>query len=372
MASFLGHVSLKIGYYLVHNHTGLSYFKLVITLGIKKQRTALFLLNVGGLLMSKTYASSRYCSLLSLVETEEAIRKLKDFFVMNLSQSLNIMKVSAPIMVKSGNGINDNLNGIERVVSFDALDSDSSIEIVQSLAKWKRMAVTRYGFQNDEGLYTDMNAIRRDETLDNTHSLYVDQWDWEKVISEGQRNEQKLKEEVQKIYESIKITEQYMFGLYPKLTPTLPNNIAFITAQELEQLYPQISPKEREDEIARKYGAVFIMGIGGDLPSGEKHDGRSPDYDDWTLNGDIILWNPVLERAFEVSSMGIRVDRHALLKQLKESNCEERKSLDYHKAILNEELPSTIGGGIGQSRLCMFLLKKFILARCKLLFGVNK
>lgn len=308
--------------------------------------------------MSKMYVSSSYCSLLSLLETEKAIRELKDFFIMNLSQSLNIMKVSAPIVVKAGNGINDNLNGIERVVSFDALDSDCNIEIVQSLAKWKRMAVGRYDFQPDEGLYTDMNAIRRDETLDNTHSLYVDQWDWEKVISEEQRNDQKLKEEVQKIYQSIKETEHYIYSLYPQLTPTLPNNIVFITAQELEHLYPQISPKEREDEIARKYGAVFIMGIGGDLLSGEKHDGRSPDYDDWTLNGDIILWNPALERAFEVSSMGIRVDRDALINQLKASNCEERKSLDYHKAILNGKLPSTIGGGIGQSRLCMFLLKK--------------
>ena len=310
--------------------------------------------------MSKTFISLKdYKKILNLIETEKAIKKLKDHFEMYLSESLNLIKITAPLMVREGRGINDNLNGVERIVSFDAADfGKSRIEIVQSLAKWKRVAIGRYGFKVGEGLYTNMNAIRRDERLDHLHSLYVDQWDWEKAISQEERNEGMLKQEVNKIYGVIKQTELYMYEQYSELQPTLPNEIVFITTQELEQHYPHLSPKERENEIAKEQGAVFIMEIGGTLPSGEKHDGRSPDYDDWTLNGDIILWNPILNSAFEVSSMGIRVDRKALLRQLRASNCEERKALEYHQAILNGKLPFTIGGGIGQSRLCMFLLKK--------------
>ncbi|OLS36839.1 aspartate--ammonia ligase [Bacillus sp. MRMR6] len=300
-----------------------------------------------------------YQSTLTLIQTEMAIKQVKDHFEDKLSKMLNLVRVSAPIMLASGNGVNDNLNGVERMITFDALDIKSTnIEIVQSLAKWKRMALARYGFSTGEGLYTDMNAIRRDEVLDNLHSLYVDQWDWEKVITNEQRNEETLKFEVLKIYQTIKNTEKFLHQLYPVLKPILPEKIHFITTQELESLYPTLSPKEREDQIAKKHGAVFVTQIGGKLLSGEKHDGRSPDYDDWTLNGDIIFWYPVLERAFEVSSMGIRVDKKALLRQLKASKNEDRKVLEYHQAIINEELPYTIGGGIGQSRLCMFLLRK--------------
>lgn len=310
--------------------------------------------------MSKTFISPQnYKQILNLIETEKAIKKLKDYFEMCLSESLNLIKVSAPLLVKEGLGINDNLNGTERIVSFDALDfEDGKLEVVQSLAKWKRVAISRYSCKVGEGLYTNMNAIRRDEQLDHLHSFYVDQWDWEKVIAGNQRNKETLKQEVRKIYRAIKQTELYIHGLYPELQPTLPNELIFITAQELEEQYPDLTPKERENEIAKENGAVFIMEIGGALLSGEKHDGRSPDYDDWSLNGDIILWNPILKSAFEISSMGIRVDRKALLNQLRASNCEERKTLKYHQAILNQKLPFTIGGGIGQSRLCMFLLKK--------------
>lgn len=296
---------------------------------------------------------------LNLLETEMAIKQIKDYFESKLLGMLNLRKVSAPILLKSGSGINDNLNGVERIVSFDALDvKDASIEIVQSLAKWKRMALARYGFSNGEGLYTDMKAVRRDEVLDNLHSMFVDQWDWEKVISFKERNLTTLKAEVKKIYHLLKITENYLYSIYPQLEPILPETITFITTQELENKYPHLTPKEREDEIAKEFGAVFIMKIGGELLSGERHDGRSPDYDDWSLNGDIILWYPLLEKSIEISSMGIRVDEKALLKQLKISKNEDRIALDYHQAILNKELPYTIGGGIGQSRLNMFLLKK--------------
>jgi len=296
---------------------------------------------------------------LNFIQTEAAIKQVKDFFESEISANLNLKRVSAPILLKAGNGINDNLNGVERIVSFDAMDiKHSSIEVVQSLAKWKRMALDRYGFLPGEGLYTDMNAIRRDEVLDNVHSMYVDQWDWEKVITYKERTLTTLQSEVIKIYRSLKSTEQYLCSLYPQIKPILPEDIKFITTQELEDHYPNLTPKEREDEIAKEFGAVFIMKIGGNLVSGERHDGRSPDYDDWNLNGDIILWYPLLERAFEISSMGIRVDEFALLNQLKESNNENRIQLKYHQAILNKELPYTIGGGIGQSRLCMFLLRK--------------
>jgi aspartate--ammonia ligase len=300
-----------------------------------------------------------YRSTLDFIQTEMAIKQVKDHFERNLSGVLNLIRVSAPILLKSGSGINDNLNGVERIVSFDALDiKHSTIEVVQSLAKWKRVALGRYGFTVGEGLYTDMNAIRRDEILDNLHSMYVDQWDWEKIITYKQRNQRTLKSEVLKIYQALKSTEHYLYKLYPQLVPTLPEDIHFITTQELEDRFPDLTLKQREDEIAKEFGAVFIMKIGGKLLSGEKHDGRSPDYDDWNLNGDIVLWYPILERSFEVSSMGIRVDAKSLVYQLKESHDEDRKQLEYHQAILNKELPYTIGGGIGQSRLCMFLLKK--------------
>ncbi|WP_045521891.1 aspartate--ammonia ligase [Neobacillus niacini] len=300
-----------------------------------------------------------YTSKLDLLQTEVAIKKTKDFFESSLAEMLNLTRVSAPILLKSGKGLNDDLNGVERMVSFEALDiKNTNIEIVQSLAKWKRMALARYGFPLGEGLYTDMNAIRRDEVLDHLHSIYVDQWDWEKIISKELRNLETLKSEVQKIYQVFKNTENHLNELYPVLEPVLPKEIHFITTQELETKYPELSAKEREDRIAKEYGAVFIMQIGVQLLSGEKHDGRSPDYDDWTLNGDIIFWYPALEQSIEVSSMGIRVDEEALKNQLKISENEDRMSLEYHQAILNQELPYTIGGGIGQSRICMFFLQK--------------
>jgi aspartate--ammonia ligase len=310
--------------------------------------------------MAKSLSTQNvYTSKLALLQTEVAIKKTKDYFESSLADALNLTRVSAPILLKSGKGLNDDLNGVERMVSFEALDiKNANIEIVQSLAKWKRMALARYGFNLEAGLYTDMNAIRRDEVLDHLHSIYVDQWDWEKIITREQRNLQTLKNEVQKIYQVFKNTENYLYELYPVLEPVLPEEIHFITTQELETKYPNLTPKEREDSIAKEFGAVFIMQIGGELQSGEKHDGRSPDYDDWTLNGDIIFWYPLLEQSVEVSSMGIRVDEEALKKQLKISKMEERMSLEYHQAILNRELPYTIGGGIGQSRICMFFLKK--------------
>jgi aspartate--ammonia ligase len=310
--------------------------------------------------MAKSLSTQNvYTSKLALLQTEVAIKKTKDYFESSLAEALNLTRVSAPILLKSGKGLNDDLNGVERMVSFEALDiKNANIEIVQSLAKWKRMALARYGFDLEAGLYTHMNAIRRDEVLDHLHSIYVDQWDWEKIITKEQRNLQTLKNEVQKIYQVFKNTEEYLYELYPVLEPVLPEKIHFITTQELETKYPNLTPKEREDSIAKEFGAVFIMQIGGELQSGEKHDGRSPDYDDWTLNGDIIFWYPPLEQSVEVSSMGIRVDEEALKKQLKISNTEDRMSLEYHQAILNRELPYTIGGGIGQSRICMFFLKK--------------
>lgn len=300
-----------------------------------------------------------YESKLSLLQTEIAIKQTKDFFETELSKALSLTRVSAPLFVKAGKGINDNLNGSERIVSFKALEIETNqLEFVQSLAKWKRTALQKYGFNSGQGLCTDMKAIRRDEELDNLHSLYVEQWDWEKVINLEQRNNNTLISEVKKIYKVIKDTETYLFEQYPVLKPILPEEIQFITTQELENLYPTLIPKEREDKIAKQYGAVFIMQIGGELRSGEKHDGRSPDYDDWTLNGDIVLWYPTLKCSFEISSMGIRVDSKTLLHQLSLSGTEDRKELDYHQSILKNELPYSMGGGIGQSRLCMFLLKK--------------
>ncbi|OPJ55965.1 aspartate--ammonia ligase [Alkalithermobacter paradoxus] len=300
-----------------------------------------------------------YKSKLDLKETEIAIKHIKDFFESSLSKELNLIRVSAPLFVEPETGLNDNLSGIETAVTFEVKGIDNrKAEIVHSLAKWKRMALYRYGFSVGEGIYTDMNAIRRQEDLGNLHSIYVDQWDWEKIISKEDRNEETLKSIVSKIYKVFKDTEEYVNKLYPHIDKYLPDEIFFITSQELEDMYPSLTAKEREDEIAKEKGAVFIMQIGDILKSGYKHDGRSPDYDDWRLNGDILFWNPVLERAIELSSMGIRVDKEALQRQLALSGCEERKELSYHKMLLEEKLPFTIGGGIGQSRMCMFFLKK--------------
>jgi aspartate--ammonia ligase len=300
-----------------------------------------------------------YAPVLNLVETEKAIKCVKECFEKELSEKLNLTKVSAPLLLESGTGINDNLNGIERMALIEAKDLvDCPVEIVQSLAKWKRMVLTRYGFAEGEGLYTDMRAVRRDEDLDSLHSIYIDQWDWEKVIPRNKRNRQTLKAEVLCIYESIKETEKHLFRSYSQLVPVLPEKLSFITSQELEDKYPELPAKQREDKIAESLGAVFIMNIGGPLLSGSKHDGRSPDYDDWNLNGDLILWYAPLNRSIEISSMGIRVDEKSLRSQLKESGDEDRLKLPFHKALIDGKLPFTIGGGIGQSRLCMFLLKK--------------
>ena len=300
-----------------------------------------------------------YESPIDLMESQRAIKKIKDYFQQELAYGLNLRRVSAPLFVDPKTGLNDNLNGVERRVSFTLKDIDElEVEVVQSLAKWKRMALGQYGIEPGHGIYTDMNAIRRDEDLDNLHSVYVDQWDWEKVITKEQRNEAYLKETVTTIYNAVKNLGDYVNRLYRNIQTEIPNEIFFITTQELEDMYPDKTPKEREDAITKEHGAVFIMKIGGQLASGQKHDGRSPDYDDWELNGDIILWNEVLDRAFEISSMGIRVDADAMKRQLELAGCPERAELPFQKAILNDELPYTIGGGIGQSRLCMYFLRK--------------
>lgn len=300
-----------------------------------------------------------YKSSLGLKETEIAIKKVKDYFEKSLSEALSLTRVSAPLFVQNGTGINDALNGTERAVSFDMKAiPDSSIEIVHSLAKWKRLALHRYGFEVGEGLYTDMNAIRRDEDLDNLHSIYVDQWDWEKILTKADRNLDTLKTIVKSLYKVFKDTENYVASVYPEIVKILPEDIFFITTQELEDRFPDLTAKEREDAICKEKKAVFIMKIGGALKSGEKHDGRSPDYDDWNLNGDILFYYPILDRAFELSSMGIRVDETALKEQLKIAGCEERAELEFHKLLLEGKLPYTVGGGIGQSRICMFFLRK--------------
>lgn len=303
------------------------------------------------------YIPEGYEPHLNLRETEIAIKKVKDFFERDLAIELNLTRVSAPLFVDRESGLNDNLSGKERPVSFDVF-SGKNFEIVHSLAKWKRYALNMYGFEKGEGLYTDMNAIRRDEDTDNIHSIFVDQWDWEKIIAKEDRTEKYLKKTVKLIYSALRHTEYYISKEYNFLGTQLPEKITFITSSELEERYPDKSRKEREYLAAKEYGAIFLMQIGGKLKDGAPHDGRAPDYDDWTLNGDIIVYYGVLDIALELSSMGIRVDEEAMEKQLKESGCEDRKSLPFHKALLAGELPYTIGGGIGQSRMCLFSLRK--------------
>ena len=302
---------------------------------------------------------SNYHASLSLHDTQIAIKTVKDFFQTRLSGALDLQRVSAPLFVDPKSGMNDNLNGWERPVSFDIREQNGRVaEVVQSLAKWKRYALGNYEFNVGEGLYTDMNAIRRDEDTDNIHSIFVDQWDWEKVIRREDRNMYFLKDTVRDVYQVLRKTEKYMSIQYDYIHEILPEEIFFISSQELEDQYPTLTPKEREERITREKGAVFIMGIGDKLKSGKPHDGRSPDYDDWSLNGDILVWYPVLDIALELSSMGIRVDAEALRTQLEKAGCPERASLPFQKAILEDALPLSIGGGIGQSRICMFFLRK--------------
>ena len=318
--------------------------------------------------MSKLIKPKDYQALLDLRQTEQGIKLIKEFFQLNLSTELRLRRVTAPLFVLKGLGINDDLNGVERPVTVPIKDlGDARAEVVHSLAKWKRLTLAEYHVESGFGVYTDMNAIRADEELDNLHSLYVDQWDWEAVITREQRTLAFLKSVVERIYAAILRTEYLVCETYPQIKPFLPEKIHFIHSEELLQMYPDKSPKEREDAICEKYGAVFIIGIGGKLSNGEKHDGRAPDYDDWStvaengkpgLNGDILIWYPILGRSFELSSMGIRVDKESLLKQLALENKEERKTLYFHERLLNDQLPLSIGGGIGQSRLCMVLLHK--------------
>ncbi len=299
-----------------------------------------------------------YLNKLDIKETELAIKIVKDTFERELAQNLRLQRVSAPLFVRPETGLNDDLNGVERPVQFDIADLGADVQIVHSLAKWKRLALQRYGFAPDTGLYTDMNAIRRDEELDNLHSVYVDQWDWEMVITDAERTLDTLKATVRKILFALRCTQDTLHQKFSFLRKVIPEDIYFITSQELEDRFPLLTPKQREDAIAKQYGAVCIMQIGGKLKSGQKHDGRAPDYDDWQLNGDILIWYPVLDRAIEISSMGIRVNAESLTRQLKEACCEDRCSLPFHKMLLDGRLPLTMGGGIGQSRICMLLLEK--------------
>jgi aspartate--ammonia ligase len=318
--------------------------------------------------MSYLFKPKNYNPILNLQQTELGITKIKDFFQSNLSAELRLRRVTAPLFVLRGTGINDDLNGVERAVNFPIKDmGDVRAEVVHSLAKWKRVTLADYGIENGYGIYTDMNAIRADEELGNLHSLYVDQWDWERVMSAEERNIDFLKDIVNRIYSTLLRTEYLVSESFPQIKPCLPAEITFIHAEELRKLYPDLSTKEREFQVAKQYKAVFIIGIGGPLGDGQKHDGRAPDYDDWTtpgenglagLNGDIILWNPVLELPFEISSMGIRVDKDALLRQLEMEGKLERLDMYFHKRLVEGTLPLSIGGGIGQSRLCMFYLRK--------------
>ena len=299
-----------------------------------------------------------YKSKLSQRETQYAIKTVKDTFQLKLSKALNLDRVTAPIMVTKESGINDDLNGVERKVHFTMKNIGGEAEVVQSLAKWKRMALYRYGYEHGEGIYTDMNAIRRDDDTDNLHSLFVDQWDWCRVITKEERNVGFLKEIVKKIVKAIVETNDVVKEKYPMLGFEMSESVTFITTQELEDMYPALTPHERENAFVKEHGTVFLMQIGSRLKSGEKHDGRAPDYDDWALNGDILTWNSVLDCAFEISSMGIRVDSESLHRQLEIEGCTERERFPFHKMILDGTLPLTIGGGIGQSRLCMLLLEK--------------
>ena len=318
--------------------------------------------------MSKLIKPTEYKALLDTKQTEQGIKLIKEFFQQNLSTELRLRRVTAPLFVLKGLGINDDLNGVERAVTFPVKDlNDAKAEVVHSLAKWKRLTLAEYEIEPGYGIYTDMNAIRADEELDNLHSLYVDQWDWEAVITKEQRTVSYLKHIVERIYAAIRRTEYLACETYQQLRPFLPEKITFVHSEELFAMYPDLTPKEREDRICREYGAVFVIGIGGKLADGKKHDGRAPDYDDWStmaedgrvgLNGDILIWYPVLQRSFELSSMGIRVDKEALLRQLQIEGKEDRKELYFHKKLLADELPLSIGGGIGQSRLCMVMLHK--------------
>ena len=318
--------------------------------------------------MSYLIKPANYKAILNLSQTEMGIKMIKDFFQQNLSSELRLRRITAPLFVLKGMGINDDLNGTERAVTFPIKDlNDAKAEIVHSLAKWKRLTLADYGIEEGYGIYTDMNAIRSDEELGNLHSLYVDQWDWERTMGKAERTVQFLKETVSRIYAAMVRTEYMVYEMFPNIKPVLPQNIFFIHAEDLLQLYPTLTAKEREDTITKKYGAVFIIGIGCELSDGEKHDGRAPDYDDWStvaengqtgLNGDLLLWDDVLDRSIELSSMGIRVDREALIRQLEMCGAESKKELYFHKRLLNNELPLSIGGGIGQSRLCMFYLRK--------------
>ena len=308
--------------------------------------------------MNQVFVPEGYRPILNTYETQLAIGMTKRLFADVLAGQLNLRRVSAPLFLEASTGLNDDLNGVERPVSFEIAATGTQAQVVHSLAKWKRQALKDYNFQTGMGLYTDMNAIRRDEELDNLHSIYVDQWDWERIITPEERTAEYLKETVRKIVASVRATESTLHSMYPALNqlPTLEPDITFITSQELEDLYPDLTPKEREDAFLRTHHTVFLMQIGGKLKSGKPHDGRAPDYDDWMLNGDLLFWNRTLKRAFEVSSMGIRVNPESLDRQLTLAGCDERRELPFHKALLNGELPCTIGGGIGQSRLCMLLL----------------
>ena len=310
--------------------------------------------------MDQSYIPEGYAPRLNLYDTQKAIGLLKRLFEDTLGGALNLRRVSAPLFVEASTGLNDDLNGVERAVSFDIPDAGRDAQVVHSLAKWKRMALHRYQFSVGEGLYTDMNAIRRDEELDNLHSAYVDQWDWEKIITQEDRTRDYLKQTVNAIVRALVDTQSFLRSVFPQLSalPELPGQVTFVTAQDLEDLYPQLSPKERENTIVREHGAVFLMGIGGKLKSGQPHDGRAPDYDDWNLNGDILFWDSVNGQAIELSSMGIRVSPESLDRQLTLAGCDSRRSLPFHRMLLNGELPLTMGGGIGQSRVSMLLLGK--------------
>ncbi len=306
--------------------------------------------------MSKAWIPEGYRAPLSVYEMQRAIEFIKSNFQTNLSNALNLRRVSAPLFVEEASGLNDNLNGVERPVSFDIPDVGVNGQVVHSLAKWKRLALKRYAFNVGKGLVTDMDAIRRDEELDNLHSIYVDQWDWEKVIDRSDRNVEYLKRTVRDIVGAVTETADALNIAFPSIHNRLPREVHFLTTQELEDRYPDLTPKEREDAICREYGVVFLMQIGKTLRSGKRHDGRAPDYDDWELNGDILYWNELLSRAFEISSMGIRVDPESLDRQLTLAGCDDRRALPFHKMLLGGELPLTMGGGIGQSRLCMLLI----------------